>query len=129
MAYLDLHDSFPTRQGTHLSAPAARPPATGFSALEWSVIAFAERDGVRSLEQPGRVSRAMGSLFGLRTPSPLADPRLEALRRLAVLAWRHGFALPAAEIERFLSAGFVEAQIETLVDSITRHIGKRGAAA
>ncbi|MET0375132.1 MAG: hypothetical protein ABW128_12870 [Rhizorhabdus sp.] len=74
---------------------------------------------MRSLSGPSRISRAMGSLFGLSTASRLADPRLEALRRMAVYAWRRGFALPIAEIQGFLAAGFVEAQIETLVESVT----------
>lgn len=122
MAYLDLDDMF--------SAPAARRTATmtvddaiaggGFSALEWNVVALARRDSLRSLATPGRLSRAMGSLFGSGTASTLADPRLEALRRMAVHAWRRGFAVPMAEIQQFLAAGFTEAQIETLVTSVQR---------
>ena len=103
---------------TLLAAPSA-DRKTGFSALEWSVIALAQRDTIGSLAQSGRVSRAIGGLFGLGTRSRLADPRLEALRRLAVHAWRRGFALPMAEINRFLSQGFSEAQMETLVHSVT----------
>jgi hypothetical protein len=107
---------------TMLAAPAAAATAdrqTGFSALEWSVIALAQRDTIGSLAQPGPLSRAIGGLFGLGTRSRLADPRLEALRRLAVHAWRRGFALPMAEINRFLSQGFSEAQMETLIHSVT----------
>ncbi|KQU61962.1 hypothetical protein ASG67_02070 [Sphingomonas sp. Leaf339] len=118
MAYLDLDNMFAAPVA---SRPAAAPSTTmaGFSALEWSVIALARRDTLRSLTQPGRLSRAMGSLFGLGTTSSLADPRLEALRRLAVYVWQRGFALPMAEIERFRSAGFTPAQVETLVVSVT----------
>ena len=76
-----------------------------------------QRDTLRSLEGASRMSRALGSLFGLGTASRLADSRLEALRRAAVYAWRRGFALPMAEIDRFKAAGFVEAQLETLVVS------------
>ena len=79
----------------------------------------ARRDTLRSLASPGAVSRAMGGLFGLGSRSQLADPRLEALRRMAVYAWRRGFALPMTEIRAFLAAGFVEAQMETLVVSVT----------
>lgn len=116
MAYLDLDNLFASPSGSRTVAPVV---PTGFSALEWSVIALAKRDPLRSLGRPSRLSRAMGSLFGLGTRSTLADPRLEALRRMAVLAWRRGFALPLAEIDRFLAAGFHEAQIETLVESVT----------
>lgn len=122
MAYLDLDNMFAAPGGARfaVAAPlAAEPKVTGFSALEWSVIALAKRDTLRSLAGPSRLSRAMGSLFGLGGATMLADSRLEALRRLAVHAWRRGFALPAAEIDRFLAAGFIEAQIQTLVESVT----------
>ncbi|WP_076068341.1 hypothetical protein [Sphingomonas montana] len=122
MAYLDLDDMFAPANRTTVQTPdqvEAGTAGAGFRALEWSVIALAKRDTLRSLGEPSRLSRAMGALFGQDAPSRLADPRLEALRRLAVYAWHRGFALPLAEIERFLSAGFVEAQIETLVVSVT----------
>jgi len=146
MAYLDLDTHFAAPCGTRNTArvaaaapvnPAANLAAdlaadlvvdlagdaadetAGFSALEWSVIALAKRDTLRSLASPGAVSRAMGGLFGLGSRSQLADPRLEALRRMAVYAWRRGFALPMTEIRAFLAAGFVEAQMETLVVSVT----------
>lgn len=127
MAYLNLDDLFSTPVAGRApqvreagAADAADAGSTGFTALEWTVIALAERDSPRSLTTPGRLSRAMGSVFGSGTASQLADPRLEALRRMAIHAWRQGFALPVSEIERFLSAGFVEAQIETLVTSVRR---------
>ena len=127
MAYLDLDNAFASPAGASCPAPVADVIADlpGFSALEWSVIALAKRDPLRSLSRPGRVSRAMGSLFGLGTRSRLADDRLEALRRLAVHAWHHGFALPMREIEAFVAAGFDARQVETLVASITGvRIGK-----
>jgi len=131
MAYLDLDNMFAAPAGSR-SATAAAAPTAGFSALEWSVIALAKRDGLGSLAKPGKMSRAIRSLFGVGTASRLADHRLEALRRLAVHAWHRGFALPTTEIHRFISAGFTEAQIETLVVSVTglRAGGQqRGAAA
>lgn len=121
MAYLDLDNTFAAPvagTGQRMDAVTAAP-AAGFTALEWSVIALAKRDTLRSLASPSRLSRAMGSLFGLGTTSRLADPRLEALRRLAVHAWRRGFAVPRDEITRFTRAGFDEAQLETLVVSVT----------
>jgi hypothetical protein len=118
MAYLDIDNMFAAPVCARPSHVEAEPKA-GFSALEWSVIALARRDTLRSLERSSRMGRALGSLFGLGTASRLADPRLEALRRAAVYAWRRGFALPMAEIERFREAGFVDAQLETLVVSVT----------
>jgi len=118
MAYLDLDNAFAAPCASRSPARPA-PAASNFSALEWSVIAMAKRDTLRSLATPGRLARAMGGVFGLGSASRLADPRLEALRRIAVYAWRRGFALPSAEIDRFLAAGFVTAQVETLVTSVT----------
>lgn len=117
MAYLDLDNLFAAPVTARTQAVPVRE--TGFSALEWSVIALAKRDPLRSIDAPSRLSRAVGGLFGAGTSSRLADPRLEALRRVAIHAWRRGFALPVQEIDRFLAAGFTEAQLEILVTSVT----------
>lgn len=129
MAYLDLHHNNMFAAATVVPAAVSPSPdsvdGSGFSALEWSVIALAKRDGLRTLGTPSRTSRAFGSLFGFAEKSQLAEPRLEALRRVAVYAWRRGYALPKAEIGRFVEAGFTLAQVETLVASVTGyHIGQ-----
>ena len=118
MAYLDIDNMFaaPVRSR---GPQAVTATDSGFSALEWSVIAVSRRDSIASLEDPSRMSRAIGSLFGFGATSRLADPRLEALRRVAVYAWRRGYALPQAEIDRFVEAGFTIDQAETLVASVT----------
>ena len=66
------------------------PVQAGLSPLEWSVVAIARNERLGSLRQPGRVMAALGSLFGARPRLPLADPKLEALRRLSVrlAPWR-----------------------------------------
>lgn len=93
------------------SAPAR------LSALEWSVVAIAWSDRLSSLRHPGRVARMMGGLFGGHNPR-LADPRLEALRRMAVLTWRRGYTVPPHEVRAFHDAGYTAEQYELLVDSI-----------
>ena len=66
------------------------------------------------------LSVALGSVFGTRRHNPrLADPKLEALRRMAVLSWHRGFAVPANELASFLRAGFSASQYETLLASIS----------
>ena len=40
------------------AAPPAAVPTPAFSALEWSVVAIAERDGLPSLREPGRAELA-----------------------------------------------------------------------
>lgn len=117
MAYLDIDAAYATpvvgRTGVVQISESA------FSALEWSVIALAKRDRLSSLKTPGPVSRALGGLFGLGAASGLADPRLEALRRVSVHAWLRGFALPEVEVARFLDAGFAKRQLEALLASVT----------
>jgi hypothetical protein len=108
-------------EGELLQAPrtsSAQQP--GFSALEWSVIALARRDPLSSLNQPGRVAKALASLFGLWRDSSLADGRLEALRRMAILAWRNGYAVPVSELRAFKAAGFSDEQYDVLQASIAR---------
>jgi len=115
------------------TAPVQRPAAATatlapvLSDLERSVIAIARRDRVSSLRTPGRLSRWLGVLFGLRTSPRLADSRLEALRRIAVLSWRHGYTVPAAEVRAFLAAGYSSADYELVVDTIdAARIGHAG---
>lgn len=92
-------------------APGAPPAA--FSPLELIVIAASAGDGPSSLEGPGRGLARLRRLFGGRGKTRLADPRLEALRRMAVLL-RHRGDVGAAEIERFTAAGFTPDQYDRL---------------
>ncbi|KTF70189.1 MULTISPECIES: hypothetical protein [unclassified Sphingomonas] len=119
MAYLDLTDM----AGNAAALPQLLMPReeTRLSALEWQVVAIAQRDRLSSLEAPGRLSIALGILFGGDRGNPrLADPKLEALRRIAVIAWHRGFRVPQSEIQRFHEAGYTPGQLETLLTSIGR---------
>ena len=132
MAYLDHASAFAVAGGHAVPAPWAVQDEgrTEFSPLEWTVIALARRDRISSLSEPGPVARALGSLFGLGRQSSLADPRLEALRRLAVHAWHKGYKVPVSEIKRFLAAGFSAGQYETLLASVSlKRVERRRSAA
>jgi hypothetical protein len=106
------------------SLPVAAPamtfevtPKPDFSALEWSVIRLARVDGLSTIREPGPFKRAFNWLIG-RTGSPrLANERLEALRRIAVLSWHFGFSVPGEDVADFLSAGFTPDQYELVVES------------
>ncbi len=103
-------------------APAAVPAndvsSADFSPLEWSVIRLARSDGLSTLRAPGRVRRFTNWLIG-RSGSPgLANERLEALRRIAVLSWHFGFTVPGDDVAHFLSQGFSPDQYELMVRSI-----------
>lgn len=108
------------------AGPAPEPAEPQLSALEWSVVAVARRDSLASLREPGRIGMAMAALFGGRQNPKLTDPRLEALRRVAVLAWHHGYTLPVSEIKAFMKAGFSADQFETLLASISISRGRAG---
>ena len=119
MAYFDFAQGFETSIPAVASKPLAETKAR-LSPLEWSVVALAQKDRLSSIHQPGRVSIAMGVLFGKRPSPVLADPRLEALRRLSVIAWHRGYAIHPSEIHAFKAAGFTIEQYELVLGSISR---------
>ena len=102
---------------SHSIAPTSQP----LSALEQRVIELAREDGLASL-RPRRQRSWLGRLlFGPQPPSPiLANERLEALRRLAVQAWNHGYQLPASALKDAHQAGYNETQTSAVVDMIVR---------
>ena len=123
MAYIAFQDFGGETAGRHAyrAGPSSDPVPSGagsLTALEWSVVTIARKDGRASLRRPGRMSTALRALFNQPNPQ-LADARLEALRRMAVLTWRDGYTVPSHEVRAFLDAGFAPAQYETLVDRVS----------
>ncbi|PZQ59839.1 MAG: hypothetical protein DI544_09940 [Sphingomonas taxi] len=131
MAYLGF-DEFGALSPAHQQAPG-RPHiaiadaddtaggeevAARLSPLEWAVVVVARHDQPSSLREPGRLAMALGNLFGKRPNPRLADPRLEALRRLAVLTWHDRVATHGHEMAAFLAAGFTAAQYRIMRASI-----------
>ena len=117
MAYLERiepQDSQPAAieaiAGTHSSSPE-------FSSLEWSIIRLARVDRLWTLRTAGRVRRFWNWLMGRGNPE-LANPQLEALRRMAVLTWHFGFTVPGRDVADFLAAGFTADQYELMAGSI-----------
>jgi hypothetical protein len=95
----------------------ARDAGSRLGPLEWSVVALARRDTLSSLRAPGLLSTTMRTIFRHNNPR-LADERLEALRRMAVLAWHHSFQVPSSELRAFFDAGFTVGQYEAMMGSI-----------
>lgn len=126
MAYMDFTIAPALLSETAAIAPVAQP-VRELSALEWSVVALARRDSLGSVRQPGRMSVALGGLFGTRHNPRLADERLEALRRMAVLAWHRGYVVPQSELRNFVAAGYTVDQYETMMASIS--VAKMGGSA
>lgn len=98
--------------GSALTEPATAPNdperrfAQSLSALEQTVVALAVFDDRRTVEPLGPLGRLAARLFGFSRSTKLADARLEALRRYAVLARVDGVGLSETERDAFLAAGF-----------------------
>jgi hypothetical protein len=116
MASLPIEDRFAAPK----RLPESEAEEARLSALEWSVVAVARRDGLGSLREPGRLTSALAGLFGRRGGRRAPNARLEALRRVAVLAWHHGWRVPTSELRAFLTAGFSLDQYELVQASIAR---------
>jgi hypothetical protein len=98
-------------------APADEP----LSVLERRVVELAREDRIETLRPFKKRSWLMALILGPARPSPvLANERLEALRRLAVQAWHHGYTLPASALREAKLAGYDEAQIGAVIDLIGR---------
>jgi hypothetical protein len=80
MAYLDLAAGAPVDT---LRVAADAPRKLG--AQERLVVLLSRRDPLWSLRPRTTGSRLLSALFGMEAPHRLADPRLEALRRYAVV--------------------------------------------
>ncbi len=98
-------------------ARSVRPRFARFDPLEWTVVVLARRDSLATLRAPGRFSALLRAVFRQRNPR-LADERLEALRRMSVLAWNHSFQVPTSEIRAFFDAGFSVGHYEALMAGI-----------
>lgn len=83
---------------------SATPLPAEIGRAERVVIALARHDGRATLRGVGAFRRWFDGITGARRPMPLADPRLEALRRFAVRCWRGEVA--QAERERSAVADF-----------------------
>ena len=117
MAYLsriEPHDAQPVALP---AIAAASRPKPDFSNLEWSVIRLARIDQLWTIRAAGRLRRFFNWVVGRGNPE-LANPRLEALRRMAVLTWHYGFTVPGEDVANFLSAGFSPDQYELMAGSI-----------
>lgn len=120
MAYLARIEPQNARPIAQPIAPANDTAKPDFTPLEWSVIRLASVDALSTLREPGRLQRFVNWLMGRKGSPELANPRLEALRRIAVLSWHYGFTVPGDDVADFISAGFTPDQYELLVSSIRR---------
>ena len=90
----------------------AVPTEVVLSPLELRTLQLSQADGRASLRAPRRIERLGAMLFGSRRVSGLANPRLEALRRFAILYRLEGAAIDAGEAMRAEAAGFSAAALD-----------------
>lgn len=131
MASLPLPTDYQTAIATAMPTAGivgVQEPAR-LSALEWSIVAMGEKDSLSSLREPGRFLTALGSVFGFRRANGLANDRLEALRRIAILAWHYRWNVPKSEVEAFFQAGFTPDHYELVQTSIGQTRFARGRRA
>lgn len=72
---------------------------------EWAVVDMARNDGPRSANPDSLINSLLRTLFGVAIPRPLANERLETLRRFAVAAWFRP-ELRARDLGALFAAGF-----------------------
>ena len=92
-----------------------------FSRIEQTVIALGRSDSP-STRRDTRFGLMMERLFGIQPATRLADPRLEALRRMALLLTLSQPALEAEEVDAFLARGFSWEQLLALAGGRLQHV-------
>lgn len=96
-------------------------PTEMLTALERRVVTLARADTLSTLRPQRQRGRLARLIFGPTPPSAmLANEQLEALRRLSVQAWHHGYTLPASALKDARVAGYSEAKIGAVIDIIGR---------
>lgn len=92
--------------------------ADAFNRLEWGVIHSAREDRLWTIRPLGRLRRFLNWVLNV-TSFELANERLEALRKAAVLSWHYGYSIPGHDVADFLAAGFSPGQYELMVNGIS----------
>lgn len=124
MAFIDFADTTAQLQPASIKAPRIEALASSrpmLSALEHRIIDLARQDGLATLRPVKKRGWLLRLILGPTPPSAmLANEQLEALRRLAVMAWHHGYTLPVSAVKEAHRAGHSEAKIGTVIDIIGR---------
>ena len=114
MAFMEF-----TAAGAAAAAPVVANRAVDlFDRAEWSVIGLASHDDTASLTADSWWQRMRHRLFGIEASRPLANERLETLRRFAVLARLRRHSINPNEIARLVAAGFSAFQADVLLSLI-----------
>jgi hypothetical protein len=124
MAYIDLSPSAFRPAAAIQLADSGNQAEVHLGRDEWSVVEIARNDGLWSLSPNGFFARLVRTLFGITPPRPLANERLEALRRFAVVAWKRG-AVGAAQMRELAAAGFSAADARLVLEHVWRRLKRQ----
>ena len=83
----------------------------GLSPLEWQAVAIGFHDADAGVGRPSRLRTLWDRLRGRSAANPLADSRLEALRRFGCAARATGGRVVDAVAQPLLDAGFARPQL------------------
>ena len=108
MAYLD----FEFGPGTGVAS--APTPTAGLDPLERQIVLLSRGDGVRSVQARCRWDWILDLIYGFNPARSLADQKLEALRRYAVLRRLHGDQIAPEELDHVRAAGFAPSKLASL---------------
>jgi len=123
MAFMDFQAEFPlTPAATRHDLFEALVAQVDFSPLEWTVISLARHDRRPTDSLPSELRRIIALLFGERGARPLANARLEALRRAAVALWNRR-PLAESDAAAFGRAGFTSGHLNVLRMAISSEPG------
>ena len=90
--------------------------------LEWQVVAMARQDGPRSFNPDTRLARFLRDFFGIPVTRPLANDRLEALRRFCVRAW-HWDRIRARDLRLLVDAGYSSSSLFQILAHVAGYRG------
>ena len=89
---------------------------------EWSVIDMARSEGPRSANPNAFINRLFSKLFGISIARPLANERLESLRRFALAAWFRS-EIRLRDMRRLFAAGFSSNDAARIIAYVGLHRG------
>jgi len=89
---------------------------------EWSVIDMARAEGPRSANPNSFFNRLTSKLFGIAIARPLANERLETLRRFALAAWFRA-EIRTRDMRNLFAAGFSSNDAARIIAYVGLHRG------
>lgn len=104
------------------AAQISPPPAGALSPIERAASEIGSHDPLSSISEATVLRRWVNAMFAIRRPVPLADPKLEAIRRLAVAAHFGREAQLAQETRTALASGVDTALAMTILARFDRTV-------